>query len=61
MKNEEIIEMVEKLNKEIWERPCGDSYATNYKGERITLDTGYAVEGIDFFIEELKHKLGVDS
>lgn len=42
-------------------RPAGDSYFTKYDGEIISLDTGYAFEGIDLFIDELEHKLEVKS
>ena len=52
---EEIKELYEELNN----RECGDSYFTKYDGTKISLDTGYAFEGIELFMEELEHKLEV--
>lgn len=45
------------LYNELQNRECGDSYITKWDGTRYSTDTGYAFEGIEIFIEELKHKL----
>ena len=57
MSFEELNKMIDDLYKELDNRPMGESWITDYKNEDISLDTGYAFEGIRFFIEELKHKL----
>ncbi len=57
--NEKItLEEIINLYNELQKRECGDSYFTKWDGTLITIDTGYAFEGIELFIEELKHKLG---
>lgn len=56
--NEKItLEEIINLYNELQERECGDSYFTKWDGTRISIDTGYAFEGIELFMEELKHKL----
>ena len=51
------LEEIKALYEEMNNRPCGDSFFTKYDGTIITLDTGYAFEGIELFIEEIEHKL----
>lgn len=57
MKETITLEEIKELYDELNNRECGDSYFTKYDGTIISLDTGYAFEGIDLFIEELEHKL----
>lgn len=59
MKETITLEEIKELYDELNNRECGESYFTKYDGTRITLDTGYAFEGINLFIEELEHKLEV--
>lgn len=49
--------LIDELYKELYHREHGDSYIYDYDGDRIIMDVGYAFEGIEFFIKELKHKL----
>lgn len=48
---EEIINLYNEFEK----RDRGYSFMTKYDGTRVSTDTGYAIEGIEFFIEEIKH------
>ena len=58
MEKEDFIKIAEDLFIELRDkREGGSSYMINYKGDEVDLDTGYAMEGIEFFIKELKHKL----
>lgn len=54
---EELLQIVEELYEELENRDHGDSYVIDYNGDKIVTDTGYAFEGIQYFIKELKHKL----
>lgn len=49
--------VIDDTYEEICERKSGDSYIYDYNGKLITTDIGYAFDGIDFFIKELKHKI----
>lgn len=49
--------LIDETEEELDKRKQGESYIYNYKGEMVTIDVGYAWEGIKFFIKELKHKL----
>lgn len=55
----EIITLKEilELYDEMQGRPCGDGWFTKYDGTEIDIDTGYAFEGIELFLEEIKHKI----
>lgn len=57
MKETITLEEIKKLYEEMNSRPCGDSYYTKWDGTFVSIDTGYAFEGIELFIEELEHKL----
>ena len=59
MNEEDFIKFVEAVFIEIQERDNGNSYMIDYNGDEVALDTGYAMEGIEFFINELKHKLNI--
>ena len=57
MKETITLEEIKELYDEMNSRECGDSYFTKYDGTIISTDTGFAFGGIEFFIEELEHKL----
>ena len=57
MKEIITLEEIKKLYEEMESRPCGDSYFTKCDGTLVSIDTGYAFEGIELFIEELEHRL----
>lgn len=49
--------LIDDLYEELNHRECGESYIYDFENYRVPMDVGYAFEGIDFFIRELKHKL----
>lgn len=57
MKETITLEEIKELYDEMNNREYGDSYFTKYDGTIISTDTGCAFGGIEFFIEELEHKL----
>lgn len=57
MSIEEINNIIDNLYNEIIDRDIEESYLIDYKGNEYTTDVGYALDGIEFFIKELKQKL----
>ena len=55
-----IAEIADDLMEEI-RRSMGDSYIVTAGGERHTVDSGYAMDGIEIFVRELKKRLGEES
>jgi len=54
-----VAEIADDLKEEI-RRSMGDSYIVTAGGERHTVDSGYAMDGIEIFVRELKKRLGED-
>lgn len=52
----EFTKFIDKCYEELSGMESGDSYIV-VDGERIGIDTGYAFEGIQIFIEYLKKKM----
>ena len=55
----EFAEIADSLKEEI-RRSMGDSYIVTAGGERHTVDSGYAMDGIEIFVRELKKRLEED-
>ena len=54
-----VAEIADDLKEEI-RRSMGDSYIVTAGGERHTVDSGYAMDGIEIFVRELKKRLEED-
>ena len=54
-----VAEIADDLMEEI-RRSMGDSYIVTAGGERHTVDSGYAMDGIEIFVRELKKRLEED-
>ena len=55
----EFAEIADDLKEEL-RRSMGDSYLVTAGGERHTVDSGYAMDGIEIFVRELKKRLEED-
>ena len=55
----EFAEIADGLKEEL-RRSMGDSYIVTAGGERHTVDSGYAMDGIEIFVQELKKRLEED-
>ena len=60
MSVDEKIEWLKSFRDELFDRPGGSSRIMKYDGSYLITDVGYALEGIDFVIEELIHVLEVN-
>ena len=54
-----VAEIADDLKEKI-RRSMGDSYIVTAGGERHTVDSGYAMDGIEIFVRELKKRLEED-
>lgn len=52
----EVTKFIDKCYEELSNMEMGDSYII-VDGKRIEIDTGYAFEGVQIFIEYLKKKM----
>ena len=57
--DQKVEEIADDLMEEI-RRSMGDSYIVTAGGERHTVDSGYAMDGIEIFVRELKKRLEED-
>ena len=56
---DEKIEWLKSFRDELIDRPGGNSRIMKYDGSYLLTDAGYALDGVDFVIEELIHVLEV--
>lgn len=52
--NKRLNELPRKVYEELLNREGGESYILDRNGNRVSMDVGYAFEGIEFYLEELE-------